>query len=304
MFTQTSKIPTNQGATGRIDVGPNDCSTNPENEFRKATHWNWLTIVIIGVPLLIGGLTFWIWWMILELVTSTYFNCDVPVMAYLAGVLVYAFTAMGILTLKSRRTARQALPNLEQRPLKDRDLQNTQVEFHTYGRHKKGFAENLRLALVFIPLWLLSIPICLPFAGVVFLLTLICESRFRSRMRNQGRYLLWQEAIRRIEASEGTLIVAWYDKGLSFWWTAEDIVAVSPHPVPHDREESIIHDDMPFTAWCQERYLNLDHGTAYYTELPRKARRRWPQSLPQIRVVYVQGGWVSPRGATHSHDRP
>ncbi len=96
---------------------------------------------------------------------------------------------------------------------------------------------GIRLPAVFgclvFPLMLLAIPISIPWGLVDNWLQRRRERAFREDLRARGRLMSWEDVHRAMDENRGTLLEEWYSfKGpVRYWWTAENVREVSPHPV-------------------------------------------------------------------------
>lgn len=94
------------------------------------------------------------------------------------------------------------------------------------------------------------------------------ERQFVRRMREQGRYIPWQQLEPHLHAGEGNLVV---EKAMMetdrVWWTQEDVAEFSPAPLPTEEELDCLWPDNshPFVTWCFERYLHPDSGQTSLT---------------------------------------
>jgi len=129
---------------------------------------------------------------------------------------------------------------------------------------------------VFIPIilffWTLAIPLSLLaalYSAAGFVKR--SERRFQQRMRNAGRFVDWSEIEKRSTASPSTLIIQ--GPGMQspcFWWTEDDLPAISPLPVSQFRE-ALGHGRGwrdPFTVWSWFIYLSDRHAKARLTQPP------------------------------------
>lgn len=247
---------------------------------------------------LLGGVIFWVWGRVVGAVSWVVFRYEFPTLLYWGVVSVYVVVAGVFLTARDRRVRKEAFFRHEQNPLKGSELHSAVAEQLRRGWHVVDLTKTLA-EIAFFSACLLFVPVVLPLEGVVRLLSWACELRFRSRMRRQGRYMAWGNVARRLEAGEGTLIVAWFEKGCGCWWTDEDVAGFCPHPVCQSLLDVGIYGadrHRSFTVWCHERYLDRDRGAACYTVLPE--RRAW-EALSSGRVVHVRG-WVALRGGAAS----
>jgi hypothetical protein len=73
------------------------------------------------------------------------------------------------------------------------------------------------------------------------------------------------------------------------WWTAEDVGAVSPHPVAVGEWVMLAWESrwFPFFGWAAERYLDVEKGTARLVVVPAAERRRVLEIVRGGRYVTV-----------------
>lgn len=123
-------------------------------------------------------------------------------------------------------------------------------------------------AILGLPLLLILAVLAVPYALVFNICLAVRERRLLRRLRSARRVLPWREVEQHLRAGSGTLIIeTGHKQGHRFWWTPDDIAAVSPIPVPAfaDIDFVLFNPAAPFTRWCFERYLSLQGGTAFLT---------------------------------------
>lgn len=138
------------------------------------------------------------------------------------------------------------------------------------------------LALLF-PLLLIVI------SGVNFAI----ERRFLYQLRQSGRYLRLSSARARISEEGGTFIIEKPTLGWNFthaWWTPDDLLALSPYPVPTEDEYDNSAKEMKclnWDAWCWDNYTSPETGRAFLIRVwngmslePRLTKR-----FPNTRIV-------------------
>jgi hypothetical protein len=137
------------------------------------------------------------------------------------------------------------------------------------------------------------------------------ERRFALKMKAKDKLFSWDEACSRVERGNGYLISDHFSiKGpIRLWWTAEDVLAVSPYPyILEESPELIASPNAEFIAWCRCRYTNPQSGAAVLVELrePESQRERqvltqlsgqyrhfdlWPLLTPDYQHAHTTGGW-------------
>jgi hypothetical protein len=74
-------------------------------------------------------------------------------------------------------------------------------------------------------------------------------------MTAKNRVMQWPEFVQAVQEKHGTLIIEGDPrKGPNFWWTAENVSSLSPHPCSCDLGTLFDRSYKPFRAWCYERY--------------------------------------------------
>ena len=103
------------------------------------------------------------------------------------------------------------------------------------------------------------------------------EQAVFDELESRGRYLPWSDLEPRLEAGDGTLI---YEiraiKGLHLiWWTEDDIIALSPTPLPGPTGFKEQTDELlAFAARCVCEYTDIDCGTATVTRFDHETALR------------------------------
>jgi hypothetical protein len=103
------------------------------------------------------------------------------------------------------------------------------------------------------------------FIGFWVIRRAIHERWLRRYLCDHKRWLAGSELEQRIEAERGTLIVERAHKNCRIWWTPDCIRKLCPYS-PIDWFQASRRDD-PFTNWCVSKYLNLQNGTAFLSEI-------------------------------------
>jgi hypothetical protein len=137
-------------------------------------------------------------------------------------------------------------------------------------------------------------PIAVLFSGIVQVLQ---NRRLKSRLRQQGRFLAWREAEKKLNQGPSTLIfqLGWMREP-RIWWVDEDVLARSPFSPPNPHKFwTPDSGDHPFVVWCYYHYLMEETGKGILTEHPPAHREklfrdphggfRCPAKFPLLRVV-------------------
>lgn len=125
------------------------------------------------------------------------------------------------------------------------------------------------------------------------LINWLSERSFRSQMRRRNRFLSWDEALRRIGQSGGTLIIETPSPGWNFthaWWTPEDVLAKSPYSMPSEEEYIRAAEEsrcLDWDRWCWDNYICPEKGTAFLLRVwnGESLERRLKQWFPHLPVV-------------------
>lgn len=122
---------------------------------------------------------------------------------------------------------------------------------------------------------------------------------WRRQLRRAGRYK--NAAIDGHYLNSGTLIVDSPTVGWTItqcWWTPDDVVAISPVPIPTDEDRKSHSSDkpeqlaLPFDRWVAKRYLDANAGTATLL-----AVRRGEQIAAEVsgrRNIPIVKSWSGP----------
>jgi hypothetical protein len=107
-------------------------------------------------------------------------------------------------------------------------------------------------------------------------------------MSAAGRLMTWKEFQVAIENGRGTAIGELLSTQGPFrlWWTAENILAVSPHK--YDRDHHFAWPDpelVPFFEWCHAQFANPQSGRARLDCVPEEERKRLKEKLSGIQFV-------------------
>jgi hypothetical protein len=159
------------------------------------------------------------------------------------------------------------------------------------GKRGKEFGPLVSV-FVFLPLLAIVGLLQLPVLAVAVPWRRWKHRRFVARMKAQNRVIIWSDFARCIEEKRGTLLIEGSEvKFLHWWWTEEDVRAVSPHPVPErglTRNRKERRALLPFREWCYLRYTEPSDGRAL---LVLGEGRYWVDMLennPDANVVAFQ----------------
>jgi hypothetical protein len=104
------------------------------------------------------------------------------------------------------------------------------------------------------------------------------ERRLHRRYAVAGRYLKWDEMIKKLHADEGTLIIEVRSpKGaIRLWWTPDDLIESAP--VSLDGLEWELSTDQldqvqQYARECVARYVDVESGRADLAEFPSVEQR-------------------------------
>lgn len=130
-------------------------------------------------------------------------------------------------------------------------------------RRPKEFGPLVSL-LVFVPLMAIAALVSLPALPVVTYWEKRKRRLLTHAMTAKNRAMQWPEFVQAVEEKRGTLIIEGDPrKGPNFWWTAEDVSSLSPHPCSCDLGTLFDRRYRPFRAWCDERYTSPATGSAF-----------------------------------------
>ncbi len=145
---------------------------------------------------------------------------------------------------------------------------------------------------VFVPLLAIVGLLQLPLLAVTIPWHRWKHRRFVARMKAQKRVMIWSDFARCMEGRRGTLLIEGSEiKWLNWWWTEEDIRAVSPHPVPKKRlpynrkEQRAL---LLFREWCYERYMEPTNGRALLVLGEGKSEIHMLENNPELNLIVVQ----------------
>jgi hypothetical protein len=158
-------------------------------------------------------------------------------------------------------------------------------------------------APIMLPLFILLLLVGVVIAGVLIPVDFVyryvyhlrqqrLDKQLRSRLVATGRFLEWSEVEAKLQKGEGTLIVEHCaPKGpIREWWTADDLIAASPVPLPLSLYSQIAAEHwkplQEYATSCVARYLDGEMGLAYLTEIPVL----WDRRLASRRYVAVNIG--------------
>jgi hypothetical protein len=135
-----------------------------------------------------------------------------------------------------------------------------------FGSQRKGPKEFGPLVglFVFVPLMAIAALASLPFLPFAALWERRKTRLLTDAMTAKNRVMQWPEFVQAVQEKRGTLIIEgdpW--KGPNFWWTAENVSSLSPHPCSCDLGTLFDRSYRPFRAWCYERYTSPATGSAF-----------------------------------------
>jgi hypothetical protein len=158
-------------------------------------------------------------------------------------------------------------------------------------KHPKEFGPLVSV-LVFLPVLAIVAVLQMPVLLVAVPWRRWKHRRFVARMQAQNRVMIWSDFARCMEEKRGTLIIRGSQiKWLDWWWTEEDIRAVSPHPVPErtlgygGKERLAL---LPFRDWCYARYMESTNGRALLVLGEVKSQVDLLKNNPDANVVVIQ----------------
>lgn len=117
------------------------------------------------------------------------------------------------------------------------------------------------------------------------------ERAFIASMTGRGRVMDLGEFAAAMARGEGTAIdeTVTAEGPWRIWWTAEDVGAVSPHPVAVGEWVMLAWESrwFPFFGWAAGRYMDVESGTARLVVVPAAERRRVLEIVRGGRYVTV-----------------
>jgi hypothetical protein len=138
--------------------------------------------------------------------------------------------------------------------------------FTILGSQRKRPKEFGSLAGLFalVPFLAVAALISLPFTPLVSWRARRRKRLLAETMTAKNRVMRWPQFVQALEQKRGTLIIEGDPrKGPSFWWTAEDVRSLSPHPCSCDLGTLLDRSYRPFHEWCRKRYTSPATGTAF-----------------------------------------
>ena len=134
------------------------------------------------------------------------------------------------------------------------------------GSQRKGPKEFGPLVglFVLVPLMAVVALVSLPVTPLVASWEKRRRRLLTDAMTATNRVIQWSEFVQALEKKCGTLIVEGDPfKAPNFWWTAEDVCSVSPHPCCRNLRSLFDQTHSPFRAWCHKRYTSPATGRAF-----------------------------------------
>lgn len=121
----------------------------------------------------------------------------------------------------------------------------------------------------------------------------LLERRLQSKMRHRGRFLRWKDALKRISAEGGTLIIEDPSLGWNYthaWWTSENLLSKSPFSVPTGDEYERAAERMvclDWDRWSWDNFTCPENGRALLLRVWNGAslERRLKKCAPELQVV-------------------
>jgi hypothetical protein len=157
--------------------------------------------------------------------------------------------------------------------------------------HGKEFGPLVSI-FIFLPLLALAALLVSLAAPVAIPWRKLKHRRFVARMKAQKRVMIWSDFARCMEGKRGTLLIEGSEtEWLNWWWTEEEIRAVSPHPIPeniltYDRREQ--RALLPFREWCYARYTEPSDGRALLVLGEVKSQLELLENNPDAKLVAFQ----------------
>jgi hypothetical protein len=137
--------------------------------------------------------------------------------------------------------------------------------FGRASRQKNGKESGPLVSLfLYLPLLAIFAVLQLPFLPIAALWERSKRKRLVQQMTKQNRVMVWPDFVRALKDKRGTWIIGGLPPNPDWWWTEEDVRAVSPYACPNDLDDLAWTDKSftPFRLWCYERYTNQAHGRA------------------------------------------
>jgi hypothetical protein len=163
---------------------------------------------------------------------------------------------------------------------------------------KNASGEGIAPSLFLIPLLFIGAAISAPFAFIMNSVWRRREQRFVRMMRAKRRLMHWPEFVNQISQNCGTTIIERISiKGRTlWWWTPDDIYAISPHPIESSPSSFPDPSFAPFHLWCHEIYTNAATGRAILISCTPEQRRSFKGS---IAVRHLVTTWTSREARTN-----
>lgn len=119
----------------------------------------------------------------------------------------------------------------------------------------------------FMPLLLIGSVLFIPFGLGALAHQEWKEKRFSRRMKTLGRTIRYEDLEPAAESKGGTHIFEWRYKfkgPIRWWWTPDDVSALSPHPSADRFDMAEDSAFLPFIEWCFRQYTSPTSGKALY----------------------------------------
>jgi hypothetical protein len=160
------------------------------------------------------------------------------------------------------------------------------AETHAKGEQK---IHGPFLGLLLVPLMFLAAAISIPY-GVVANALYEKRARHFARKMAEKRRSIASDQLLNIEAKNGTIIWEWKSqfKGPTrVWWTADNLLQNSPFPIVDRKEWVPQENDLPFTRWCFNEYVDPSQGKALLLASAKEQKRIVREKFGDIRQIDV-----------------
>lgn len=142
----------------------------------------------------------------------------------------------------------------------------------------------------FMPLLLIGSALYIPFGLGTLARQEWREKRHVRRMKAQGRTVRFENLVHGAESKGGTHIFEWrykYKGPIRWWWTPDDVPALSPHPLADrsDMEEDSAF--LPFIEWCFRQYTSPTSGKALYVIATHAQEAAFREKGEQLKCIEV-----------------
>jgi len=157
---------------------------------------------------------------------------------------------------------------------------------------------------IYIPLLLTAAGLSIPITAIQRHRRMQRERRFAARMQSAGRAISSDEVLIRIEENRGTLV--WDTRSFNgpsrFWWSPEDIAALSPHPYCRYFESGdrvcYEEDFRPFGKWFANKYVDQEAGKGLLVIVADSDRQRFWARVKSLNFITAYTPRDSARGGS------